>query len=227
MSAISTADSESGFLDVSDQLGPMSLSVEGEMMAGRTTSVSCSITHSCPSSLPIFTWRHPGWEDIQQTPLEHGQLRTTSTLRLQPSREDHNKSLQCSIRYRGGEQQESMLLKVMCKYVIAANLGKRRMEFFFLFLTDVPEIRNVSHCTSDAKRITCVCIAESNPPSRLQFMLSDVVHDSTMKVDGTVTMGTLRVAQTPHKFIQCLANNTVGIANLTLSVKLLHSNVYF
>lgn len=100
--------------------------------------------------------------------------------------------------------------------------------WFFSVLTDVPEIRNVSHCTSGAKLITCVCIVESNPSSRLQFVLSDRILNSTMvKTNGTVTTGLLRVEQRPHTFIQCLASNTLGRANLTLSVTLLHSNVFF
>lgn len=100
---------------------------------------------------------------------------------------------------------------------------------FFSVFTDVPEIRNVSHCTSEAKLITCVCIVESNPPSReVQFMLSNRILDSTIvKTNGTVTTGILQAEQRPHKFIQCLANNTLGRTNLTLSVTLLHSNVFF
>lgn len=120
------SDSESCFLDVADELGPISLSVKGEVREGQTALVSCSVTHSCPASPPVFTWSHLGREDVHPTqPLECGQLRTTSTLSFQPSREDHNKLLWCSVRHKGGQQQETkQLLNVMCKYVIAANLQK-------------------------------------------------------------------------------------------------------
>lgn len=230
---ISTSDSESGFVDVADEPGPMSLSVKGEVRDGQTASVSCSVTHFCPTSPPVFTWSHLGLEGVQHSSLERGLLRTTSTLSFQPSRGDHNKPLWCSVRYKGGQQQETrLLLKVMCKYVIAANLGKHRKETFFSFFlsvfTDVPEIRNISHCTSTAKVITCMCIVESNPPSRLQFLLSNRIMDSTITTtNGTVTMGILQAEQGPHKFIHCLANNTLGRVNLKLSLTLLHSNVFF
>lgn len=210
----------------------MSLSVKGKVRVGRAASVSCSVTHSCPTSPPVFSWSHLGREDIQHTPLNDGQLRTTSTLSFQPSREDHNNLLRCSIRYKGGQQQEKRsLLKVMCEYLIAANLGKtQKGNVFFSFtpvFTDVPEIRNVSHCTSEAKLITCLCIVESNPPSRLQFVVSNMTVDGTIvKTIGTVTEGILQVEQRPYKFIQCLANNTLARVNLTLSVTLPHSNIF-
>lgn len=113
----------------------------------------------------------------------------------------------------------------MCKYVIAAKLGRRREEFFSSVSADVPEIRNVSHCTSTAKLITCVCIVESNPPSRLQFVLSDRIQNSTgVKTNGTVTTALLQVQQRPYTFVQCLANSTLGRAELILPVQLHHSN---
>lgn len=94
----------------------------------------------------------------------------------------------------------------------------REMSFFSVAVA--PEISNASHCTSGAKLITCVCIAESSSPSRVQFLLSGRILNSTdMKTHGTVTIGILRVQQGPHELIDCLATSTAGRANLTLFVK--------
>ncbi|XP_056901541.1 myelin-associated glycoprotein-like [Takifugu flavidus] len=182
---------------------PISLSIKGQVRKDRSTSAVCFVTHSCPTSPPVFTWSHAGSQKVQHTPVKDGQWKAISTLRFQATKEDNNKHLRCRVTYKGGQQQE------------AASL----LEVIF-----APEISNTSHCTSGAKLTTCVCIAESSSPSRVQFVLSGRILDSTdMKTHDRVTIGILRVQQGPYEFIHCLANSTAGRANLTLSVIHLHS----
>ncbi|TWW79382.1 Myelin-associated glycoprotein [Takifugu flavidus] len=181
---------------------PISLSIKGQVRKDRSTSAVCFVTHSCPTSPPVFTWSHAGSQKVQHTPVKDGQWKAISTLRFQATKEDNNKHLRCRVTYKGGQQQE------------AASL----LEVIF-----APEISNTSHCTSGAKLTTCVCIAESSSPSRVQFVLSGRILDSTdMKTHDRVTIGILRVQQGPYEFIHCLANSTAGRANLTLSVIHLH-----
>lgn len=93
------------------------------------------------------------------------------------------------------------------------------METLFFPVTVAPVIHNASHCISGAKMITCICIVESNPPSELQFMLSNrILHNTDTKINTTITMGILQTEQGPHESIQCLAYNSMGRANITLSV---------
>lgn len=123
---------------------------------------------------------------------------------------------------RSREQPHSLKSSVSMWVQLILLGTDREMSFFSVAVA--PEISNASHCTSGAKLITCVCIAESSSPSRVQFLLSGRILDSTdMKTHGTVTIGILRVQQGPHEFIHCLANSTAGRANLTLSVIHLHS----
>lgn len=214
----------SGLLDAAGELDPVSLSVSGEVRDDRNASVRCSVTHSCPTSPPDFTWSHRGRAEVQHTKLDDGHWRSASTLTFRPSRENHNQSLRCSVRYKGGRTQEATeLLRVSCEYESMGNLGKDRKGkvwvFFLLFFTDAPEIRKTSYCISGAKWMTCVCIVESSPPSGVQFVLSDGISNSTdVKTNGTITIGVLQTEPGPHQFIHCLANNTLGRANLTLSM---------
>lgn len=213
----------SGLLDVAGELDPVSLSVTGEVRADRAASACCSVTHSCPTSPPDFTWSHRGRAEVQHTKLNGGQWRSASTLSFQPSRENHNQSLRCSVIYKGGQTQEATkLFRVSCEYESTGNLGKDKKGKFFFFppvFTDAPEIRKTSACTSGAKWMTCVCIVESSPPSVVQFLLPGGISNSTdVMINGTVTIGILQTEPGPHQFIHCLANNTLGRANLTLSV---------
>lgn len=88
----------------------------------------------------------------------------------------------------------------------------------FHALTDAPEIKVMSSCTSEAHMVKCVCIAESKPPSMVHFVLAGRVLQNTTKTEkhGTVTIGTLQAELGSSEFVLCLANNTQGNANLKL-----------
>ncbi|KAG8010163.1 Myelin-associated glycoprotein [Nibea albiflora] len=92
---------------------PVSFSVKEEVKAGEAVSASCSVTHSCPAVPPTFTWSHSEKAHVQHQLLEGGQWKTTSTLSFHPTSADHNKPLNCSVTYSGGQtQHKSMKLRV-------------------------------------------------------------------------------------------------------------------
>lgn len=67
--------------------------------------------------------------------------------------------------------------------------------------------------------VKCVCTVESRPPSMVQFVLSDRVLPITkVEKHDSVTIGTLQAKLGSFEFVLCLANNTQGNANLSLSL---------
>lgn len=111
------------FLYVTGELNPISLSVKEEVTDGQTVSASCSVSHSCPTSPPVFAWSHPGEAHFQPQQLDDGQWNATSTLTFQPTSADHNKPLQCIIRYKGGQHHKThKVLKVKRKYGSGNNI---------------------------------------------------------------------------------------------------------
>ncbi|XP_034553482.1 myelin-associated glycoprotein-like isoform X2 [Notolabrus celidotus] len=175
---------------------PVIFSGKPEVQEGETVSASCSVSFSCPASPPVFNWSHSGEKHFQQTEHTAGQWKATSTLTFHPTRADHEKILQCTVRYKGGKlQNASKVLRV--KYA--------------------PEIKTGSSCSSEADKVKCVCIAESRPPSMVHFVLSDrVLPKAKVEKHGPVTIGTLQAEFGSSEFVHCLAKNTQGTANLTL-----------
>ncbi|XP_039475893.1 myelin-associated glycoprotein-like isoform X1 [Oreochromis aureus] len=107
-------------------------------------------------------------------------------------------------------------------YCTAVNEeGRVRSSTVKLNVLYAPDIKSSSKCFSERGKVMCECIVESRPPSMLHFVLGDrVVQNSKVQTVGSVTTGTLQTDFGSFKFVHCLANNTLGNANLTLSLPL-------
>ncbi|XP_039885383.1 sialic acid-binding Ig-like lectin 14 isoform X1 [Simochromis diagramma] len=82
-----------------------------------------------------------------------------------------------------------------------------------------PDIETYSKCSSYNGIVKCDCIVQSRPPSMVHFVLGDrVLPSTTVETNGSVTTGTLQTDFRSFRFVHCLANNTLGNANLTLSL---------
>ncbi|XP_072250621.1 sialic acid-binding Ig-like lectin 13 [Leuresthes tenuis] len=179
---------------------PIRFALTEDLKENQSVSASCSVTHSCPFSPPDITWSHSGEKDLKSQNLTDGQWNITSTLTFRPTHMDHNKSLRCNVTYKGGKRQtESKILNV--KYA--------------------PKIKTESSCSSDGNLVTCECIVDSTPPSIVSFVLANKVLLGT-KRDKTSSF-TISAPQADFEyslFVDCVANNTEGNANLRLPLPL-------
>ncbi|XP_029958872.1 myelin-associated glycoprotein isoform X2 [Salarias fasciatus] len=262
---------------------PIRFSVAEEVKQGQAVNASCSVNHSCPASPPDFTWSRGGETRLQSRQLGDGQWEATSTLTFHPSRTDHRKPLQCSVRYKGGQYQQTFrtltveyapvnvkveyrpevkegeTVHLSCSgdahpsvssyewhngtgaqihrgrtytlphvsrhtggslYCLAINeIGRTRSSNVQLDVLYAPEIKAASSCSSEGRAVKCVCIVESSPRSTVHFVLADRVLQSTkVETHGSLTLWTLQADTGSSKFVHCLASNSQGNTNLTLSL---------
>ncbi|KAK5862482.1 hypothetical protein PBY51_017873 [Eleginops maclovinus] len=88
---------------------PPTLSVE----MNEKVTASCSVSHSCPTIPPQFSWSHRGIVNRQSKRLNTWQWQTVSTLTFPYRPSDFNKPLNCTVLYRGGKQvTSSMILRM-------------------------------------------------------------------------------------------------------------------
>ncbi|XP_070690761.1 myelin-associated glycoprotein isoform X2 [Pempheris klunzingeri] len=134
------------FLIGTGEPSPISFSMKEEAMEGEAVSASCSVSHSCPTSPPVFTWSHSGGEHFQQQRLDNGQWKATSALTFHPTGAAHHKVLQCTVTYKGGQHHHtSQVLKI--KYApVNVMVGHR---------SDIKE--------GDAVKLNCS--SDANPPA--------------------------------------------------------------
>ncbi|XP_030605116.1 sialoadhesin-like [Archocentrus centrarchus] len=105
-------------------------------------------------------------------------------------------------------------------YCTAINKeGRARSNPMQLNVLYAPDIKTSSKCSSEWDVVKCECIVESKPPSMVHFVLADRVLQSTkVEKNSSVITGTLQTDFGSFKLVHCLANNTLGNANLTLSL---------
>ncbi|XP_047197019.1 sialoadhesin-like isoform X2 [Hippoglossus stenolepis] len=260
----------------------VAISLTEDAVEGQLVVAYCSVSPSCPTSIPVFRWSHSGEEHFHSLQFDADQWKATAALTFRPTNADHNKTLQCTAHYSGGQQQEtSKLLNVKyapvnvrveyksdveegeavqltctsdahppassyewfsetgaqlhqgnlytmpnvsrhmgALYCTAINtVGRGKSSPVRLTVLYAPEIKSVSSCSSEGNIVKCVCIADSQPPCMVHFVLSERVLPGTkIERHGSVTIGTLRAEFESSEFVHCLANNTVGNANLVLSL---------
>ncbi|XP_039973307.1 myelin-associated glycoprotein-like [Xiphias gladius] len=92
-------------IDVIRDPQPPTLSVR---VNDRVTA-SCSVSHSCPFSPPQFSWSRSGIVWRRSKRLNKWKWETVSTLSFQPLPADFNKTLNCTVQYRGGKQAKSSM----------------------------------------------------------------------------------------------------------------------
>nr|XP_055053143.1 myelin-associated glycoprotein-like isoform X2 [Misgurnus anguillicaudatus] len=161
------------------------ISVDDQVMSQKETTATCIVLHSCPSDPPRLTWSHNGVHTSQSQSQDHGQWRLTSSLTFTPSREDHNKPLNCSAEFSGGNKvTSSKTLKV--KYP-PYNVNVK---------SNSPVKENTS--------VELICSCDSNPPASFQWI----------SLNGSVLANgpnyKLNHVSRYTEAISCTASNTEG-----------------
>ncbi|XP_065136659.1 myelin-associated glycoprotein-like isoform X1 [Paramisgurnus dabryanus] len=165
---------------------PELIAVDEEVMSQKETTATCILSHSCPSDPPSqLTWSLNGTHTSQSQSQDHGQWRLTSSLTFTPSREDHNKPLNCSAHFSGGKKvTSSKTLKV--KYP-PYNVNVK---------SNSPVKENTS--------VELICSCNSNPLASFQWISlngSLLANGPTYKLNNV------------SRYIEaifCTANNTEG-----------------
>ncbi|KAM4600966.1 sialic acid-binding Ig-like lectin 14 [Polymixia lowei] len=193
---------------------PNSFHVKEEVSLGEAVSASCSVSHSCPTDPPVFTWSLSGEVRFQSEGLDDGRWEATSSLTFHPTLALHNKALECTVTYRGGpKMKSSKVLKV--KY---APLSVK-VEY----KSNVMEGEDIQlRCSSDGYPAAHSYQWYSDSGALLYsghvYLLRNISRHIARY--GTVTIGTLG-DQGDLGFsdvVHCYANNTLGNATLTLSL---------
>uniref|UniRef100_A0A8D0D5I4 Si:dkey-238d18.7 n=1 Tax=Sander lucioperca TaxID=283035 RepID=A0A8D0D5I4_SANLU len=82
--------------------------MKAEVDAGSTITVSCSVTHTCPSHPPVFSWSVPHLtSEVTHTWTPQGIWETTSTITFMAAGGDGVKNLTCTAISWGGKQRAS------------------------------------------------------------------------------------------------------------------------
>ncbi|XP_073719466.1 sialic acid-binding Ig-like lectin 14, partial [Misgurnus anguillicaudatus] len=161
------------------------ISVNDQVMSQKETNATCVVSHTCPSDPPPqLTWS-PNGTHTSQSQSQDGHWKLTSSLTFTPSREDHNKPLNCSAHFSGGKTvTSSKTLKV--KYP-PYNVNVK---------SNSPVKENTS--------VELICSCDSNPAANFQWISlngSLLANGPNYKLNN-VTRYT--------EAIFCTANNTEG-----------------
>ncbi|XP_034279635.1 myelin-associated glycoprotein-like isoform X4 [Pantherophis guttatus] len=192
---------------VTDVPNQLELSDLGLVTEGDPTQVSCSVLHTCPLSPPILTWNLDENKAVTiQEYLTGGSWRTESSFNYIPSHKDHGRYLRCTATFPNKQQiYNGISLNIQYKPVIW------------------PE----SNCTisKTEEMITCYCVAEGNPPPRIEWNLLNLTipgefNSSELQADlyswEQTIVSILRVPGSNFTQISCKATNQHGTSYITL-----------
>ncbi|XP_043973386.1 myelin-associated glycoprotein isoform X2 [Gambusia affinis] len=85
---------------------PVMSSVPAQVDAGSTVTVSCSVSHSCSSHPPTFSWSVPSINnEVSDTAISRGVWKTTSTITFVVAGGDGLRNLNCTATFWRGRNQ--------------------------------------------------------------------------------------------------------------------------
>ncbi|XP_027868672.1 sialic acid-binding Ig-like lectin 13 isoform X1 [Xiphophorus couchianus] len=78
---------------------------------GKPYAVTCSVRHTCPSHVPVFTWSRGSEDDIIQIqkPIVSGIWETQSIMVFIPGENDDHTEITCSATFNGGRRSSTSI----------------------------------------------------------------------------------------------------------------------
>ncbi|XP_054898131.1 LOW QUALITY PROTEIN: myeloid cell surface antigen CD33-like [Poeciliopsis prolifica] len=75
---------------------------------GKPYAVTCSVHHTCPSHVPVFTWSRGSEDDVIliQKPIVSGIWETQSIMVFTPEENDDHTEITCSVTFNGGQKSD-------------------------------------------------------------------------------------------------------------------------
>ncbi|KAG7469193.1 hypothetical protein MATL_G00126370 [Megalops atlanticus] len=96
-------------MSMMDQPEPPKLTYPKDCEEGIPVSISCSVTHTCPSHVPSLSWK--GIPDkqvmVSHKDNEHGNWETQSMLTFTPTEADDDPEITCTASFYGGKTSET------------------------------------------------------------------------------------------------------------------------
>ncbi|KAG9334862.1 hypothetical protein JZ751_006339 [Albula glossodonta] len=164
----------------------------------KAVTISCSVSHTCPSEPPQITWSHNGTLNIQSEQLQppNGQWKVTSVLTFTPTIADHNKKVTCTAEYPrrsiSKSAQASQLLSV--KYAPVSVRAE----------TETPVVK-------EGDSVQLVCSSDSNPKAH-----SYQWYDVTGSLQSKERILTLQKVPRDTGAFYCTASNSEGSGKSSL-----------
>ncbi|GCB77609.1 hypothetical protein scyTo_0017627 [Scyliorhinus torazame] len=161
-----------------------------EIIAGKRVDISCTFNTTCNGTAPVLTWDTPTDVpgSVSNTVTQHGVTLTyTSVLSLTPSLKHHGQNLTCRVRYPSVTSERTLVLTVQYppQETMVNPLGNSTSNITHLDVQYNPEISQELECTRRSEGVTCICVANSNPPGDLTW------HLPPAKISGNQTRGRL------------------------------------
>lgn len=128
---------------------PVMSQVPKEVFAGSMINVSCSVTHTCASHPPEFSWSVPNLtNEVEHTMMSRGVWKITSMITFMADGGDGVKHLTCTATFwRGKQQASTVTLTVKGQQIRSAVIRAAYSNFepIILFCRYVPTTKMCPH----------------------------------------------------------------------------------
>ncbi|KAM6967578.1 myelin-associated glycoprotein-like [Aplochiton taeniatus] len=175
------------------------MTVSGEQAEGGSTSVSCEVTHSCPSAPPTLSFgKQRGDVHREQTDEGEGRWRLRATIMFTASATDHGTSVRCNVTHPGRQTA---------------------MEEVVLNISYPPRSVNISRhetVVQVGSHVSLTCASDANPPAHYFRWYRLNGGRVTALSQGAETVA-VQVLEPDENFFHCTAVNALGQANSSVA----------